>query len=194
MSFLFSRCIWRQHTDEFLPSFLEFSRDTLRHFGSWGKSQDLFLSESKWRHKPTIQKTTNLHHFTRKQPYNLICVKIANGRLIFRIASSCATWRKVFRWLARHGIPTSERRVNSLVGQFVLQECRMKRDPVSIDKKSTRRYGKSRNDTKPCPQLVLVLMDPCGKQLLILLYLQLAQSRVTQIDLHSFRRGLRGRC
>lgn len=118
VSFLFSHCIWEQHMGEFLPSFLEFSRDTLRRFGSWGKSRELSLSENKWRHKPTIKKTRNPHHFIRRQPYNFICFKIANGWLIFRLAFSSATWRKVFRWLARHGIPTSERKVNSLVGSL----------------------------------------------------------------------------
>lgn len=80
--------------------FLEFSRDTWRRFGSWGKSREPPPSESKRRHKRPIQKTRNLHYFTRRQPYNFMCFKIARGRFIFRFASSCATSGKVFRWLA----------------------------------------------------------------------------------------------
>lgn len=41
----------------------------------------------------------------------------------------------------------------------------MKIDPRFIDRKSIRRYGRSRSDTRTCLLLVLALMDPCGKRL-----------------------------
>lgn len=102
---------------EFRRSFLEFSRDTFRGFGSWGKSRELSLKAS-GDTKLTARRRENRHRFTRRQPHNLCWSKLAGGRLIFRLASSSATWRKLLRWLARHGIPTSERKVKSLLGSL----------------------------------------------------------------------------
>lgn len=45
----------------------------------------------------------------------------------------------------------------------VLQECRRKRDPSFIGRRSTRRYGKSRSSTKACLRWALVPTDPSGK-------------------------------
>ena len=46
------------------------------------------------------------------------------------------------------------------------QECRRRRDPLSIDRSSTKPCGRSRRGTRTCLQSAPALTDPCGKQLL----------------------------
>lgn len=79
---------------------------------------------------------------------------------------------KVFFFLRRlHGTEHQplNRKSSRTVGQLVLQECRMTRDPSFIDRKSIRPYGKSRSVTRTCLPWARALTDPCGKSLLALL-------------------------
>lgn len=60
------------------------------------------------------------------------------------------------------------------------QECRIRRDPLSTDRSSTKPCGKSRSGTRTCLQLAPVLTDPYGKQLLQTTLLSRAHSAVAQ--------------
>lgn len=134
------------------------------------------------------------HHLARwnqpLHPSRSIPLKVHRLRREFRLGSPYVSSGKVLRRLARRGVAAPEQKVKSLVGSLLLRECRMQRGPSFIARKSIRLYGKSRSDTRTCPQWVRAPMAPCGKLLFALLDVLVAKTpNLTSIH---FRRGLLG--
>lgn len=156
-----------------VPCSLARARDVGRTVASGVKSRE--LSERKCREEQIAWGLKSVHSadgvfgtvYKEAPPFfNLISPEIHERRRRISSGVSFRDLGKVFFFLRRlHGTehqPLS-RKSSRAVGQLVLQECRMTRDPSFIDRKSIRPYGKSRSVTRTCLPWARAPTDPCGK-------------------------------